>query len=137
MQIYFTFSGGLLDFFLFGILQGNEKTSWLRVIPVGIVYFFLYYGIFRFLIRKFDFKTPGREDEDGEIKLYTRADVNDRKNAETAAAGAGDADGNAGADSSGANPENETDRKTICFNTPTLRRRSRMSTALMTVPARN
>lgn len=59
----------------------------LLVIPVGIVYFFLYYAIFRFLIRKFDFKTPGREDEDGEIKLYTRADVNDRKKAETAAAG--------------------------------------------------
>lgn len=110
-----TFSGGLLDFFLFGILQGNEKTSWLRVIPAGIVYFFLYYGIFRFLIRKFDFKTPGREDEDGEIKLYTRADVNDRKNAETAAAGAGGADGNAGADSSGANPENETDRKSAAI----------------------
>ena len=110
-----TFSGGLLDFYLFGILQGNEKTSWLRVIPVGIVYFFLYYGIFRFLIRKFDFKTPGREDEDGEIKLYTRADVNDRKNAETAAAGAGGADGNAGADSSGANPENETDRKSAAI----------------------
>ena len=110
-----TFSGGLLDFFLFGILQGNEKTSWLRVIPAGIVYFFLYYGIFRFLIRKFDFKTPGREDEDGEIKLYTRADVNDRKNAETAAAGSGGADGNAGADSSGANPENETDRKSAAI----------------------
>lgn len=110
-----TFSGGLLDFFLFGVLQGNEKTSWLRVIPAGIVYFFLYYGIFRFLIRKFDFKTPGREDEDGEIKLYTRADVNDRKNAETAAAGAGSADGNAGADSSGANPENETDRKSAAI----------------------
>lgn len=41
-----TFSGGLLDFFLFGILQGNEKTSWMRVIPVGILYFFLYYFIF-------------------------------------------------------------------------------------------
>ena len=110
-----TFSGGLLDFFLFGILQGNEKTSWLRVIPVGIVYFFLYYGIFRFLIQKFDFKTPGREDEDGEIKLYTRADVNDRKNAETAAAGDGGADGNAGADSFGANPENETDRRSAAI----------------------
>ena len=44
-----TFSGGLLDFFLFGILQGNEKTSWMRVIPVGILYFFLYYFIFKFM----------------------------------------------------------------------------------------
>ena len=107
-----TFSGGLLDFFLFGILQGNEKTSWLRVIPVGIVYFFLYYVIFRFLIRKFDFKTPGREDEDGEIKLYTKADVNARKNAGTAAAGAG---GNASMDHSGVNPENEADRRSAAI----------------------
>lgn len=74
-----TFSGGLLDFFLFGILQGNEKTDWLKVIPVGIVYFFLYYFIFKFLIRKFNLKTPGREDDDGEVKLYTKADVNARK----------------------------------------------------------
>ncbi len=74
-----TFSGGLLDFFLFGILQGNEKTSWLLVIPVGIIYFFLYYFIFKILILKFDLKTPGREDSDTETKLYTRADVNARK----------------------------------------------------------
>ena len=109
-----TFSGGLLDFFLFGILQGNEKTSWLRVIPVGIVYFFLYYVIFRFLIRKFDFKTPGREDEDGEIKLYTKADVNARKNAGTAGNGAG-AGGIASADRSGVNPENEADRRSAAI----------------------
>ena len=77
-----TFSGGLLDFFLFGILQGNEKTSWMRVIPVGILYFFLYYFIFKFMIKKFDFKTPGREDDDVETKLYTKADVNARKEAQ-------------------------------------------------------
>ncbi|MBU5429141.1 glucose PTS transporter subunit IIA [Kineothrix sp. MSJ-39] len=109
-----TFSGGLLDFFLFGILQGNEKTSWLRVIPVGIVYFFLYYVIFRFLIRKFDFKTPGREDEDGEIKLYTKADVNARKNAGAGGTGAG-AGGIASADRSGVNPENEADRRSAAI----------------------
>ena len=74
-----TFSGGFLDFFLFGILQGNEKTSWMRVIPVGIIYFILYYVIFTFLIKKFDFKTPGREDDDTATKLYTKADVNARK----------------------------------------------------------
>ena len=74
-----TFSGGFLDFFLFGILQGNEKTSWLWVIPVGVIYFFLYYFIFKFLILKFNFKTPGREDDDVETKLYTKADVNARK----------------------------------------------------------
>ena len=76
-----TFSGGLLDFFLFGILQGNEKTSWMRIIPVGIIYFLLYYFIFKFMIRKFNFKTPGRED-DVETKLYTKADVNARKEAQ-------------------------------------------------------
>lgn len=76
-----TFSGGFLDLFLFGILQGNEKTSWLRIIPVGIIYFILYYVIFTFMIKKFDFKTPGREDDDTETKLYTKADVNARKEA--------------------------------------------------------
>ena len=76
-----TFSSGFLDLFLFGILQGNEKTSWLRIIPVGIIYFILYYVIFTFMIKKFDFKTPGREDDDTETKLYTKADVNARKEA--------------------------------------------------------
>ena len=84
-----TFSGGLLDFFLFGILQGNAKTSWLRVIPVGIIYFFLYYFIFKFMIKKFDFKTPGREDDDVETKLYTKADVNARKEAQNGEASEG------------------------------------------------
>ena len=88
-----TFSGGLLDFFLFGILQGNAKTSWMRVIPVGIIYFFLYYFIFKFMIRKFNFKTPGREDDDTETRLYTKADVNARREAaqaETVASAYGD-----------------------------------------------
>ena len=76
-----TFSGGFLDLFLFGILQGNAKTSWLRIIPVGIIYFILYYVIFTFLIKKFNFKTPGREDDDTETKLYTKADVNARREA--------------------------------------------------------
>ena len=74
-----TFSGGFLDLLLFGILQGNAKTSWIRIIPVGIIYFFLYYFIFSFLIKKLDLKTPGREDDDEETKLYTKADVNARK----------------------------------------------------------
>lgn len=85
-----TFSGGFLDLFLFGILQGNEKTSWLRIIPVGIIYFILYYVIFTFLIKKFDFKTPGREDDDTETKLYTKADVNARREAGTKTAAADD-----------------------------------------------
>ena len=69
-----TFSGGFIDLFLFGILQGNAKTSWIRIIPVGIIYFFLYYIIFRTLILKLNLKTPGREDDDAETKLYTKAD---------------------------------------------------------------
>ena len=81
--------GGFLDLFLFGILQGNAKTSWLRIIPVGIIYFILYYVIFTFLIKKFNFKTPGREDDDTETKLYTKADVNARKEAGKAGETAG------------------------------------------------
>lgn len=80
-----TFSGGLLDLFIFGVLQGNAKTSWMRIIPVGIIYFLLYYFIFSFLIKKFDLKTPGREDDDEETKLYTKADVNAQKSAGNAA----------------------------------------------------
>ena len=90
-----TFSGGFLDFFLFGILQGNEKTSWIRVIPVGIIYIFLYYFIFKFMIKKFNFKTPGREDDDVETKLYTKADVNARKEAQN---GEKKAEGSEGSD---------------------------------------
>lgn len=74
-----TFSGGLLDLMIFGVLQGNAKTSWLLIIPAGIVYFLLYYFLFSFLIKKFDLKTPGREDDDEETKLYTKADVNARR----------------------------------------------------------
>lgn len=74
-----TFSGGLLDLVIFGVLQGNAKTSWIRIIPAGIVYFLLYYVLFSFLIKKFDLKTPGREDDDEETKLYTKADVNARR----------------------------------------------------------
>ncbi len=81
-----TFSGGLLDLFLFGILQGNEKTSWLLIIPAGIVYFFLYYFIFTFLIKKFDLKTPGREEDGEETKLYSKADYLAKKDGEAGSA---------------------------------------------------
>lgn len=56
-----TFSGDFLDFFLFGILQGNTKTSWLHVIPVGILYFIVYFIVFRVMILKFNYQTPGHE----------------------------------------------------------------------------
>lgn len=58
-----TFSGGFIDYVLFGILQGQDKTNWIYVIPIGIIWFFLYYFVFSFLIKRFNFKTPGREDE--------------------------------------------------------------------------
>ena len=84
-----TFSGGLIDLVLFGAMQGNAKTHWIWVVVVGAVYFVLYYIIFRFMISKFDYKTPGRDDAE-EVKLYTRADVNARSAASGSTAPAGD-----------------------------------------------
>ena len=84
-----TFSGGLIDLVLFGAMQGNAKTHWIWVVVVGAVYFVLYYLIFRFMISKFDYKTPGRDDAE-EVKLYTRADVNARSAASGSTASAGD-----------------------------------------------
>lgn len=74
-----TFSGGIIDLTLFGILQGNAKTNWIWVVIIGIGYFIVYYFLFSFLIKKFNFRTPGREEGEDEVKLYTRADVNARK----------------------------------------------------------
>ncbi|MCI5501021.1 MAG: glucose PTS transporter subunit IIA [Lachnospiraceae bacterium] len=82
ITIGLTFSGGFIDFFLFGILQGNSKTGWLMLIPVGLIYTVIYYFVFSFLIRKLDLKTPGREEGSGETKLYTRDDYNAKKSAE-------------------------------------------------------
>ena len=84
-----TFSGGFIDLVLFGVMQGNAKTHWMWVVVVGAVYFVLYYIIFRFMISKFDYKTPGRDDAE-EVKLYTRADVNARSAASGSNAPAGD-----------------------------------------------
>lgn len=74
-----TFSGGLIDLSLFGILQGNAKTNWIWVVIVGIGYFIVYFFLFKFLIVKMDLKTPGRDDRE-EVKLYRRSDVEARKN---------------------------------------------------------
>lgn len=76
-----TFSGGAIDLTLFGILQGNAKTNWLMVIVVGIAYFVVYYFVFKVLIEKLQLKTPGREEDNEEIKLYTRKDVEASKEA--------------------------------------------------------
>ena len=74
-----TFSGGIIDLTLFGILQGNDRTNWIAVPLVGAVYFAVYFFLFRFLILKRNYATPGREQGDGEVKLYTRADYDQRK----------------------------------------------------------
>ena len=74
-----TFSGGIIDLTLFGIIQGNAKTNWIMVPLVGIFYFIVYFFLFRFLIRRNNYLTPGREVGDDEVKLYTRADYNRKK----------------------------------------------------------
>lgn len=75
-----TFSGGLIDLFLFGILQGNAKTNWIWIVIVGLVYAVIYYFVFYFMITKLNLKTPGREDDTEETKLYTRKDMQKDKN---------------------------------------------------------
>lgn len=69
-----TFSGGAIDFTLFGILQGESKTHWLYVIPLGIVWFFLYYFSFSFFIRRFNIATPGRRDDDVDATVSVPVD---------------------------------------------------------------
>ena len=71
-----TFSGGVIDFALFGLLPAGAgvKTNWLYVILVGLVYAVVYYFLFYFLITKFNLKTPGRDENEGETKLFTKAD---------------------------------------------------------------
>lgn len=74
-----TFSGGIIDLTLFGILQGNAKTNWIYIVIVGAIYFVIYYFLFYLLINKLDLKTPGREDDEAEAKLYSRSDYEKAK----------------------------------------------------------
>lgn len=74
-----TFSGGIIDYTLFGVLQGNSKSNWFIVLPVGAAYFIIYYFVFYTLIKKRNYITPGREEAGAETKLYTRSDYNSRK----------------------------------------------------------
>lgn len=78
-----TFSGGLIDLTLFGILQGNAKTNWIWIVIIGLIYAVVYYYVFYFMITKLDLKTPGREADSGEVKLYTRADYNKKSGDKT------------------------------------------------------
>lgn len=88
-----TFSGGLIDLTLFGIMQGNAKTNWIWIVIVGIGYFIVYYVLFYHLIRRFDLKTPGRDNND-EVKLYRRSDMDARKHGENAGEQGSDNDRN-------------------------------------------
>lgn len=60
-----SFSGGLIDFLLFGVFQGQDKTHWLYVIPIGIVWALVYYVVFSFFIRKFKVSIPGMDTVEG------------------------------------------------------------------------
>ncbi|MBO5507016.1 MAG: PTS transporter subunit EIIC [Bacteroides sp.] len=80
-----TFSGGIIDLTLFGILQGNAKTDWIWIVLIGLIYAVVYYLVFYFMITKFNYKTPGREADDEETKLFTRKDLNLRNEARKAA----------------------------------------------------
>ena len=92
-----TFSGGLIDLTLFGIMQGNSKTNWIWIIVVGLFYFFIYFFVFKLVITKLNLKTPGREDDDdSETRLYTRADV-DAKTGINSSVGASSSDSCEGA----------------------------------------
>ncbi|MDD4370805.1 MAG: glucose PTS transporter subunit IIA [Anaerostipes sp.] len=69
-----TFSCGLIDFMLYGVLQGQQRSNWLMIIPVFALYAVLYYFVFKLVIEKFNLPTPGRDDNEEEVKLYTKAD---------------------------------------------------------------
>lgn len=83
---------GFIDFLLYNVPLGVEKTRWPLYILVGVVYFALYYVIFRFLITKLDLKTLGRESEGMEMKLHTKAEYKAKTAAESGAATRASAD---------------------------------------------
>ncbi|MDD6137382.1 MAG: glucose PTS transporter subunit IIA [Lachnospiraceae bacterium] len=70
-----TFSGGIIDLVLFGVLQGNTKTGWIWIVIIGLLYAVIYYIVFYYMIKKLNLKTPGRETDHEETKLYTRKDM--------------------------------------------------------------
>ncbi|MEH7176297.1 PTS transporter subunit EIIC [Neobacillus vireti] len=70
---------GMIDFLLFNLPLGIEKTHWPMYILIGLIFFCIYYLVFRFLIVKFNFKTVGREDEGHETKLYSKKDLKEKQ----------------------------------------------------------
>ena len=82
---------GFIDFLLYNVPLGVEKTKWPLYIVTGIIYFVLYYVIFRVLIVRLDLKTLGRESEGMEMKLHSKAEYKAKNAAgETSAKAAGD-----------------------------------------------
>lgn len=75
-----TFSCGLIDFTLYGLLQGPTKTNWPMMLVLFVIYAIGYYLIFSFLIKKFNIMTPGREENSTNIKLYTKEDLKNKNN---------------------------------------------------------
>ncbi|MBO0927312.1 PTS transporter subunit IIABC [Staphylococcus sp. 30400_3112M30941] len=73
LHLGYTFSGGFIDYFLLGILP--NKTQWWLVIPVGLVYAVIYYFVFRFLIVKLKYKTPGREDKQSQATTASATEL--------------------------------------------------------------
>ncbi|HDF7221155.1 TPA: PTS transporter subunit IIABC [Staphylococcus aureus] len=73
LHLGYTFSGGFIDYFLLGILP--NKTQWWLVIPVGLVYAVIYYFVFRFLIVKLKYKTPGREDKQSQAATASATEL--------------------------------------------------------------
>ena len=69
-----TFSDGLIDFILYGVLPGQAKSNWIMLVPVILVFFVIYFIVFRFFILHWDIKTPGREEGDGEVKMMSKAE---------------------------------------------------------------
>jgi glucose-like phosphotransferase system IIB component len=90
-----TFSCGLIDFILYGVLPGNAKTNWLLILPIFIAYALGYFFIFRFCILKFNLATPGREEGDGDVQLFTKEDYNKKKQGGQSSGGSDAASGDA------------------------------------------
>ncbi|MGQ2375651.1 PTS transporter subunit EIIC [Companilactobacillus zhachilii] len=70
---------GFLDFLLYNVPLGVGKTHWPMYIVVGIAFFFIYYFVFRALITLFNLKTVGREDDENNVKLYSKKDFKEKK----------------------------------------------------------
>lgn len=76
-----TFSSGLIEFLLFGVFQGNARTGWVYILVLGVPFAIATYFIYKFLIKKLDAKTPGREEdnEDEELNIKSNFQEGDSK----------------------------------------------------------